>query len=108
MNQNFAALDTAVAEVKEAAAVAPYVVGTYVGNGKYMAISLGFRPSFVIVTGALYTDNDTYWRYTAFVTENTPKYQAVLTDDGFEVRNSTSYYPYPAENGRTYAYIAFR
>jgi hypothetical protein len=108
MNQNFTALDAAVAQAQEAAGELPYVVGTYVGTGGYMTLSLGFRPRMVLVTGGRYTDGDSFWKYTAVITEDSPKFQAELTDDGFMVRNPTSYLPWPSESGRTYTYIAFR
>ena len=47
----------------------PYKVGSYVGNGSSMTVNLGFRPSFVVISGMEGSPStshyDTYDRYFA-------------------------------------------
>ena len=56
-NQNWTKIDTAVNAAQETAEAAqsaaeqrPYVIGSYTGNGGTQSITLGFQPSFVIIT----------------------------------------------------------
>ena len=68
-NENWQKIDTAAAEAQSIAERAqttadaayssgnkPFVVGNYTGTGKDVTISLGFKPSFLIVCGHAATD----------------------------------------------------
>ena len=88
----------------------PYVVGSYAGT--YLAsqtITLGFRPSMVIISGEERTKEATgSMLYTVVATSGGPGLVVQLTDTGFTLNSSTDYAPYLNENGRYYRYIAFR
>ena len=82
-NENWQKIDTAAAEAQGIAERAqttadaayssgnkPFVVGNYTGTGKDVTISLGFKPSFLIVCGhaatdALNTDEKILYAFTA-------------------------------------------
>ena len=105
------AVDTANA----AAAARPYVVGSYTGDGETKTITLGFRPSFVIISGMVATmelnNTDDYDRYFGMSAGNIMKRRLEFTDTGFTVFPRDfdhSYYPSFNENGRRYDYIAFK
>ncbi len=104
-----ASADAAQAE----AAKLPYVVGTYRGTGENVTITLGFRPSFVLICGhsagsALNTDQNILYVFGATGGHVvTTKIQ--ITDTGFIARDQTQdLYPDFSKNGRVYDYIAFR
>ena len=104
------AQDAAENAQKEAAKL-PYVVGTYTGDGaEARNISLGFRASFIIVSG-LYelvgrsSGADLYFIATAGTAFSD---LFALTDDGFRVKHSANLYPDLNDPNRTYDYIAFR
>jgi hypothetical protein len=114
VNANFTALDAAVAKAQEAAdeaAVLPYVVGSYPGNGGSQTINLGFKPRFVIISGM--KSNSNSGGYTTFILfflatgGNVLTDQVTFTDTGFTVLGG-SVYPDPNNTARTYDYIAFR
>ena len=93
----------------------PYIKGSYVGTGAEMAITLGFRPSFLILSGmgdTLQSNSTAEWdRFFGLTAGNAIPHRVSLTDTGFVVypRDSTHYlYPDFTENGKTYDYIAFR
>ena len=107
-----AAQSTADAARQEAAAL-PYAVGTYTGTGATLSIKLGFRPSFVIITGAASSTVSDYvdGRYFGATGGHTLPTRCKLTATGFSV------YPqdqingnYPSFNyvNRVYDYIAFK
>lgn len=65
-NQNWTKIDTAVNAAQETAEAAqsaaeqrPYVIGSYTGNGGTQSITLGFQPSFVIITAQPANSRDT-------------------------------------------------
>lgn len=93
----------------------PYVVGTYTGTGETMTITLGFRPSFLCISGmedtAAGNSTDEWDRYFGLTAGNAIPNRLDLTSTGFVVypKNIThSYYPDFTDAGRTYDYIAFR
>ena len=89
----------------------PYAVGSYRGNGQELVVELGFRPSFVIISGTSYTftiDSVDLARYNLFSAGNVLSRFISFTDTGFVVRKvPDSDYPKMLEN-RPYDYIAFR
>ena len=88
----------------------PFVVGTYQGDTNVMTISLGFRPSAVLI-GQKYdrnTPEDTAGTCALFSGSGVSGI-LLFSDDGFTVlRNSPSIYPAVNWNNKTYWYIAFR
>ena len=110
-NQNWQKIDTAV----NAAAELPYVIGTYTGNGSNdkRTISLGFRPSFVLVSGlrsATRDDHDTLNRIAIWAG---PFSHGMVnaTETGFTVQTDGStieQWPKLNESGYQYYYIAFK
>ena len=122
-NENFTALDGAVKTVQaaaekaqsaaEEAAKAPYAVGRYSGKGSTeQSISLGFRPSMLLIY-AMLSGNDPYnVAGTITVTDGSFMTEFVeLTDTGFTLKpyisGSSSKYPRVNDTG-LYVYIAFR
>ena len=91
--------------------VLPYVVGYYTGTGSDMTIELGFRPSFVIISGA----NTTYsvgstelGHYNLISGGNSLSRCITFTDTGFTV-NKLEDTEFPKMlSGKRYDYIAFR
>ena len=99
--------------VANAAAKKPYVVGSYVGTGREMTITLGFRPAFLIISGVTPSYNTStaegYERFIAFTGGQTIQQRVALTNTGFTVKpRSGPYYPFLADENRTYEYIAFK
>jgi hypothetical protein len=88
-------------------------VGSYVGTGREMTITLGFRPAFLIISGVTpsYNTSSTegYERFIAFTGGQTIQQRVALTNTGFTVKpRSGPYYPFLADENRTYEYIAFK
>lgn len=115
-NQNWTKIDTAVNAAQETAEAAqsaaeqrPYVIGSYTGNGGTQSITLGFQPSFVIITAQPANSRDT-----AFIAVSGGSEAAStlsLTETGFTVMvTPTSYETYPLtnQNGTFYHYLALR
>ena len=105
------AVDTANA----AATARPYAVGTYTGSGNEQTINLGFRPSFLIISGMQGTaggnDRSPYNLYFGMTGGRTLTKRVSFTDTGFTVypRDLTHlYYPDFSEASRRYDYIAFK
>ena len=90
----------------------PYRVGSYVGDGSPRNITLGFRPSFLIISGStedMTGNNPTYFTRHACVTGgNVTRSRISFTDSGFFLTSSTGSYPELNSAGRTYDYIAFK
>ena len=115
-NQNWQKIDTAVAEVQSVADAAycpsnkPFVCGIYTGNGGTQTVSLGFRPSFVVVNGAAgrYESQSAPLRYLGFFADGRTYENVSVTDTGFTVTREAYTYPELNENLKKYAYIAFR
>lgn len=94
----------------QAAAEKPYVVGSYVGTGQEITITLGFRPSFVIISGmAAYAGQDGTSNHCVWSGETLNIGRIlVLTDTGFTVRQEIGIYPQLSDPNKPYDYIAFR
>ena len=116
LNQNWTKIDTAVNAAQETAEAAqsaaeqrPYVIGSYTGNGGTQSITLGFQPSFVIITAQPANSRDT-----AFIAVSGGSEAAStlsFTETGFTVMvTPTSYETYPLtnQNGTFYHYLALR
>ncbi len=127
-NENFTALDGAVKTVQAAAekaqsaadkaqtaaAISSYAVGSYVGTGEAVTVTLGFRPSYLIICGHVatdYRDTDEYI-YCAFgaTAGKANQNRILLTETGFVALSGDVTLPYPnfTYANRTYDYIAFR
>ena len=105
-NDAMANIDQGVAQ----AAVVPVAVGSYVGKGAAQEITVGFRPSFVIIAASQAGGiNSEMGGFSGFSEAQTSGDNVTFTDTGFIVASVTSL-PYPRINrgGNTYAYIAFR
>ena len=112
--QNAAENAQASADADQAeAAKLPYVVGSYTGTGSNVTITLGFRPSFVLICGhlatdALNTDKNILYAFGA-TGGHVVSTKIQITDTGFIARDRTEdLYPDFSFSGRTYDYIAFR
>ena len=90
----------------------PFVTGTYTGTGTDITIELGFRPSFVIISGSETGSSATSTSFTArnfFTGGNVLTECITFTDTGFIVnRTSNSIFPQGFTDGRVYDYIAFK
>ncbi len=111
--QNTANTAQASADAAQAeAAKLPYVVGSYTGSGGGMTVELGFRPSFLIISGATIsysTDRGNLGAYSIITAGNILPNFVVFTDTGFTINPAASNeYPKLTENIRVYDYIAFR
>ena len=91
----------------------PYVVGSYVGTGLPQTITLGFRPSFLIICGdkSFSTPSghssslgDSF----GIITANHNYGLVTLTDTGFQVTHDNNLYPQLNDTVDVYVYIAFR
>ena len=96
-------------------AVQPFVVGSYTADGDTQAIELGFRPSFLIISGVKQTTAAglaNQLRYFAITGKNEDMVRRVqITSFGFCTylpKDDGVSYPNLCEAGRTYYYIAFR
>ena len=88
----------------------PYVVGTFHGNGGMQEISVGFRPSFVIIGSTQYGNNGSLAAAKVSITAGTVNTEKIrLTDNGFQViYNGTNQFPSINHEAGVYDYIAFR
>ncbi len=93
----------------------PYTTGTYTGNGGSKDIHLGFRPSFVIISGMKETFNTNNLvdidRFTGISSGGTIRTRVKFSDTGFTVLprgEGNHYLPDLNEEGRVYDYIAFK
>ena len=91
----------------------PYVVGTYTGDGTRTnrTITLGFQPSFLIISSMTRGNNyetTTLLRFGIMGPSNISAEIARLESTGFTVFNSGYAEPKLNEEGRVYGYIAFR
>ena len=87
-----------------------YVVGSYTGSGNPVTVELGFRPSFVIISGrteSTSTGSTALSRYEAFSAGNILKNQLEFTDTGFIAKSKDNYYP-DLDHHMVYDYIAFK
>lgn len=89
----------------------PYVVGSYVGTGAARSIYLGFRPSFVIISGMEHhigNSPTTFTNYTVMTGGHVMTDEIWFTDTGFTVSESIGWAPLLSISDRTYDYIAFK
>ena len=115
-NQNWTKIDTAVNAAQETAEAAqsaaeqrPYVIGSYTGNGGTQSITLGFQPSFVIITAQPANSRDT--AFIAISGGSEAASTLSFTETGFNVMvTPTPYETYPLTNqtGTFYHYLALR
>ena len=117
-NQALEAIDTGVAAAKtaaesaqSAAAVKPYAVGTYAGNGTTRTITVGFKPSLVIIYQQVGADTAGELGGDHFMVCDGRVYadKVSFTSTGFTVSIDEEI-PYPRVNGKpfSYLYIAFK
>ena len=85
----------------------PYVVGQYSGLGSgSQTITVGFRPSFLIVSSAV---NNGGFSYSIITNGSQMTNRLAFTDTGFTVYSPNESYEAPNLNAiRSYTYIAFR
>lgn len=112
-NSAKATANAAKAAADSALASKPYVTGSYTGTGKDMTITLGFRPSFVIVSGMEGSSGnhttEPYDHAFGMTGGNALKTRLDITNTGFIVRYfNTTAYPLLVERGQVYDYIAFK
>ena len=122
-NSAMASLETGVAGAQSTADTAlgkanaayapdqkPYVVGSYTGTGQTMTIELGFRPSFLIISGAVENYPATVETHAASGIQtagNVLKRAVTFTDSGFTINKYPST-EYPRLlDCKVYDYIAF-
>ena len=89
----------------------PYVVGSYVGTGAARSIYLGFRPSFVIISGMEHhigNRPEAFTNYTVMTGGNVMTGEIQFTNTGFTVSESIGWAPLLSISDRTYDYIAFK
>ena len=105
------AQSTADAAQAEAAKL-PYVVGSYTGNGGTVTVTLGFKPSFLIVSGESSTNansSSSLGMYTVITAGNVQTGSIELTASGFLAHVlANNYAPEMSVRNRKYDYIAFR
>ena len=89
----------------------PYVVGSYTGRNANLTITLGFRPSFLMIGGhGLGGSAGAHAKY-IFVSAGSILTECVeFTDTGFLIKylGSNQYSPSLVEDARLYNYIVFR
>jgi hypothetical protein len=110
VNGNFAAIDAAVKEAREAAEVLPYVIGSYTGTGKTgIEVKLGFRPSFLFITRTYGSSSEFLGMDSVAAYDQTGREKVIqINDDGFTVIIISNYHPKINLSGVVYNYIAFR
>ncbi len=112
--------DIHLSEQQKAYLDQPFVSSSYFGTGDASrSVSLGFRPSVVIVIGnqlpMMYVNHTSSWNraLAAVATERGGTLGVEITNNGFKVRSTEDdtvrgCYPYLNELGTTYIYIAFK
>ena len=106
--------DTAVQIANAAANAKPYAVGHYTATGEDQEISVGFRPSFLIISGMGDTElpnSDSAWTfYFGLTAGNAVPRRIGFTDRGFIVyqQRADVLRPDYSVRGKVYDYIAFK
>ena len=106
--------DTAVQIANAAANAKPYAVGHYTATGEDQEISVGFRPSFLILSGMGDTElpnSDSEWTfYFGLTAGNAVPRRVGFTDTGFVVyqQRADVLRPDYSVRGKVYDYIAFK
>ena len=92
----------------------PYVIGNYTGNGDTLAVTLGFKPAFLIVARQMilsYSNTVTYSTGFAIAGNGVNGSGLTIQNNGFTVSNlyfeKTYSAPHINTNGEKYVYIAF-
>ena len=88
----------------------PFVTGNYTGTGSIVTITLGFKPSLVIVyeVGPNGSTEDTLGS-TALFTGGGVSQKLLINDDGFQAwRDSSDTHPRVNRRSHQYNYVAFR
>ena len=88
----------------------PYAIGRYYGKGETaQTITLGFKPSYLIISGQAGGSDDADKNIGIFHGQNMGN-KVTLSSTGFTVAEQSSSALYPLLNsmGRNYGYIAFR
>ena len=90
----------------------PYVVGSYIVTGQQLTITLGFRPSFLIINGGVITsslNSDELATWQIATNGNTLPECVTFTDTGFTLlKLADKQYPRLIIAERNYDYIAFK
>ena len=118
-NEAMDTLDTELAAAQAVTDVAytpdnkPYTIGSYTGNGNTITITLGFRPSFLLISGdvgstSLVSHYQQYGYHVGFVSDAFVYDTITLTDTGFKIVRDYNNYPQWNEGNHKYIYIAFR
>ena len=106
--------DTAVQIANAAANAKPYAVGHHTATGEDQEISVGFRPSFLIISGMGDTElpnSDSAWTfYFGLTAGNAVPRRIGFTDRGFIVyqQRADVLRPDYSVRGKVYDYIAFK
>ena len=117
-NGAMASIDAGMYAAEKVTAVAytpdhkPYAAGSYTGKGSNLTITLGFRPSFLIISGSemVYPTGTASLGSRDLITAGNVLSEFVtFTDTGFTlIAGESNEYPQLVSSGRTYDYIAFR
>ena len=109
-----ARIHSAQASADAALAALPYVTGSFTGTDQEQKITLGFRPSFLIISGMEENPDHNSSGYVAHftgITAGKNKLGGVVRfeDDGFTViKPNGNLYPVFIDRGRVHDFIAFR
>lgn len=102
-NDAMANIDQGVAQ----AAVLPFAVGSYESAYFEQEITVGFRPSAVIIWTNQTGSQGGY--FSAYSSEQSSEGRVTMTDTGFRLAEASgNRYPLVNGNGLVYGYIAFR
>lgn len=108
-----AAADTARSEAAEAA-VLPYIVGSYTGNGETIQVDIGFSPRFIIITTQQPAYQDAWMQILVAAGRRNLTRMIGYFSHGFTVTEHTENpgisktYPRLNTSGTVYYFIAFR
>ena len=86
----------------------PYVFGTYEGTGRNLTVTLGFRPSAVLVYEHYDGETAADAGGCMLRCDNELGSRLQIQDDGFHVGTNYGTYPYINRSGYSYVYMAFR
>ena len=107
------AANTAQSTASTALSSKPYAIGTYTGTGADITINVGFRPSFIIISGLEdFNDLSQLSHFGAYACATGGKTTAgahiQFNSTSFTILYSHNRHPRLTENGRLYEYIAFK
>ena len=90
----------------------PYTAGTYMGNGTSTTVELGYKPSFIIVTGQVTVNETNFVRSIIVAIPGIMSTCITFLSNGFSIKHPDSsanrFYPQLNVQGEEYGYIAFR